>query len=44
LKFVRDLLEYQPDTGQALSYLQATDERYLPAQIPTAAAPSPAPT
>jgi hypothetical protein len=33
LKFVRDLLDYQPDTEQALAYLRRTHEKYLPEQI-----------
>lgn len=33
LKFVRDLLDYQPDAEQALEYLRTTHEKYLPEQI-----------
>lgn len=33
LKFVRDLLEYQPDVDQALEYLRKTHDKYLPPQI-----------
>jgi hypothetical protein len=36
LKFVRDLLEYQPDAEQALAYLKATHEKYLPEQVASA--------
>ncbi len=30
LKFVRDLLDYQPDAERALAYLRKTHEKYLP--------------
>jgi len=33
LKFVRDLLDYQPDAEQALDYLRRTHEKYLPEQM-----------
>ena len=33
LKFVRDLLDYQPDAEQALAYLRRTHEKYLPEQM-----------
>lgn len=33
LKFVRDLLDYQPDAEQALAYLRKTHEKYLPQQM-----------
>jgi hypothetical protein len=39
LKFVRDLLEYQPDAEQALAYLKKTHDRYLPPQIGVEDAP-----
>lgn len=40
LKFVRDLLDYQPDAEQALAYLRRTHEKYLPEQM---AAPATSP-
>ena len=33
LKFVKGLLEYQPDAEQALTYLRQTHDKYLPPQI-----------
>jgi hypothetical protein len=33
LKFVRGLLDYQPDAEQALAYLRTTHEKYLPTQM-----------
>ena len=42
LKFVRDLLDYQPDAEQALAYLRKTHEKYLPTDLdgsPVMAAP-----
>lgn len=33
LKFVRNLLDYQPDAEQALAYLRRTHEKYLPEQM-----------
>lgn len=41
LKFVRNLLDYQPDAEQALAYLRTTHEKYLPTEIAEAAAAAP---